>query len=54
MKTCKECKYFQRYCGENSLGDCRKRAPIADKEYDGVFPIMFADEWCGELELKKD
>lgn len=53
---CEFCRYWSlSYFNANdesqaAVGECRRRSPVLLRKRgsDGCFPIMAADEWCGE------
>jgi hypothetical protein len=60
MKTCETCQYFDpkhpapELQDEENIGECRAHPPMititgcAPNVYWGMFPAVYADEWCGE------
>ncbi len=53
---CEDCKYYQEPRGEDSYhGWCKFNPPQIDwdfGDYKGVFPLVYAGEWCGKWEAK--
>lgn len=46
MSECARCLFYIAK-GENRVGRCRRHAPTATG-----FPIVNADDWCGDHELR--
>jgi hypothetical protein len=54
MINCENCKYSAKVKGEfTSITECRKYAPRVSSS-ERTFPAVWANDWCGEFELKKE
>ncbi len=47
-QTCQHCRFYKQDAGRPTLGYCRRRAPTCDDDFDGVWPVVYKTEWCGE------
>lgn len=53
---CGECTYMQSIIGNDTYGECRKRAPApklgeldSAHDCDAEWPVVHAVDWCGEF-----
>jgi hypothetical protein len=61
--SCVDCLFFRdMHPGMTLSGQCRRRPPVArvvskdeyeDPVYEGVFPLIDQEDWCGEFRHKE-
>lgn len=54
LEACSECEFSEMHEQNDTLFYCRRRAPAILKGDRGVWPVVSADEWCGEYRKAKD
>jgi len=62
--TCGDCRFWMKYSNKKFLGQCRKRAPVAQRAVGRSFLVLFAswdtmwlatvaDQYCYEFEERR-